>query len=169
MVLWRRILKAGKDELSIQEAAYDVLRHSDIRMSQISDRTGIPFSTLRTWTVDPDDASGAYRSMPVHAIPPVTNATGNCALLDALESACGRVAFRMPDITNPTQDLVLEIAGTIRKFGDLATSSGQAIHDGGISHAELHQIEDEGYETIQHILRLMSAARAAVSATDSRP
>ena len=77
MTSWRRILRASPGDLSVQDAIYDLLRHSDIRLSEISNRTGIPFSTLRTWTVEPDNESGAYRSMPVHQVAPVTNAAKN--------------------------------------------------------------------------------------------
>jgi hypothetical protein len=162
MTSWRRILRAGPDELSIQEAAYDLLRHSDIRLSQIADRTGIPFSTLRTWTVDPDDASGAYRSMPARAVPPVTNATHNFVLLDALEAACGRVALVMPPIEQAPKDLLVEMAAAIQDFGVLATDTSAAIADQRITLDEVGKIETDGYQAIQHILRLMSSARAAV-------
>jgi hypothetical protein len=161
MTSWRHILRAGRDELSIQEAIYELLRHSNIRLSQIADRTGIPFSTLRTYSVDPDDAAGAYRSMPVHQIPPVTNATRNYILLDALEAACGRVGLEMPAIDSPGKDVLREIAGAIKEFAELVGETSKAIAQDGISPAELTRIETDGYETLRQILRLMAAARAA--------
>jgi len=166
MASWRRINRITPGELTVQEAIYDTLRRSEIRLADISNRTGIPYDTLKTWSCEPDNPSGAYRSMPVHQVPPVVNATRNFSILDTLEAACGRVGVEMPIIQQPTKDLVLEIARAVQEFGELATAAAGAIGDGRTTPEEATRIDEQGYEAIQQILRLMAASRQAASGRD---
>jgi hypothetical protein len=166
MARWRRILRASREEITIQEAVHAVLRQSEARLTEISNRTGVAYETLRNYTCDPRQPGGTYCSLPVHMIAPVTNATGNYAILDTLEAACGRVAFRAPEVTEPSVDLLREVAEAAREFGDLASTVAAAIGDRRVTAEELARIDEEGYELIQHTLRTMLAARAASEAQE---
>lgn len=157
---WRHLDRRNAGEYTIHEAAYDVLRGSDVRMQTIATRTGIPYDTLKSWTVEPDNPAQSYRAMPAHQVVPVTLATGNTRILDVMEQAVGRVAFTLPEVADPPRDVLVETAAATREFGDILSALGRAVADRAISVAEMDQIEDEAYEAIAEILRAVSAARA---------
>jgi hypothetical protein len=156
---WRHLDRRNAEEYTIHEAAYDVLR-GETRLQTIATRTGIPYDTLKSWTVEPDNPAQSYRAMPAHQVVPVTLATGNTRILDVMEQAVGRVAFAMPAVADPPRDVLVETAAATREFGDVLTALGRAVADRRISAGELDQIEDEAYEAIAEIMRAVAAARA---------
>lgn len=157
---WRHLDRRNAGEYTIHEAAYDVLRASELRMATIATRTGIPYDTLKSWTVEPDNPAQSYRAMPAHQVVPITLATGNFRILDVMEQAVGRVAFALPAVTDAPRDVLTETAAATREFGDVLTALGRAVAARRISAGEMDQIEDEAYEAIAEILRAVAAARA---------
>lgn len=99
-------------------------------------------------------------------IPTIVRETGSFAILDAIEAQVGRVAFRIPESTNPDYaDVVTHAAQTMREVAEAISAISSAVIDGRITDAERVQIEKQIAEGHAALAMLNSVvAKKAVAA-----
>ena len=95
---------------------------------------------------------------------PLTLLSGSFDLLDFIETQCGRVSFKIPEVDGEVSTLVKELAQLTDEFGDVLHELSDAMRAGsesgrGISRGERRRIDRECDELIRHICRLRAAVQ----------
>lgn len=70
--------------------------------------------------------------------------TKDTQILDVLEAQCGRVAYKLPDMSKVGDTALLEdFAKFVKEFGDVGNRLTEALRDGDMTEAEVTDIEKE--------------------------
>jgi hypothetical protein len=96
-------------------------------------------------------------TLKAYEIPAFIRATGDFQILDALEAQVGRVAFVLPS-GEASDELHARVAATVKEFGEMLQTSGQALADGRLTSAERDALVNE----IDESVRVLCEYRAAV-------
>lgn len=107
------------------------------------------------------DLADPTRRVPVKAyeIPAMTRATGSFAILDALEQAVGRVAFRLETAGAPDA-MRRKLSEAVRQFGEFLEVTGEALEDGRLQPHETTEVLTE----IDQLIATLCDYRARVVA-----
>lgn len=89
-------------------------------------------------------------------IVPITKATGNFALLDFMEAACGRVAFKIPELDKHESASFNEaVITTIEHLGELSRKYREFMSDNILSVNEKRELESTKFEIMRHVMGLL--------------
>jgi len=139
------------------DALYDVVHQSKVSAKAQAEELGISYQLLV------NTANHDLKQPRLHAdrVVALTKASGNFALLDYMEQACGRVAMTIPPHDSSARDLMRAAVEASSRFGGLAQDIAAALHDERITAAEAAGIEEAGYRAAQAIMAAIAAAKAA--------
>ncbi len=94
-------------------------------------------------------------------LPALIQATGSDAPLHALGRACGCLFVRLPDIIGEGHPLAMHLADTVKDFGELVATLGEALADGHISHDEAQRIARDGHDVMDAVMTIIRMAEDA--------
>jgi hypothetical protein len=88
------------------------------------------------WPPKPFPQSGD-RHLPAYLLPRICTLLGNCEPLDLLESQAGRVAFKIPDPKQTSEEQFRAISALIKDVGEALESIANTMADGVVEEHEL--------------------------------
>lgn len=138
---------------TVQEAIYATVHQTDSRPAKaIAQDANMPLSLLY-------EIADEHRQRRLRAeeIPALVRATNNFVILDVLEAAVGRVAFRLPALTAASRDDVVMARDAIREFSEAIDAFVASTDDGRISTAEARTIHCQADEAIAAIARIKAS------------
>lgn len=144
---------------TFKSALHSNIFDGNVPAKQLADKIGKTY----TYFCNAANESQPESHFQARDIIPLTLLSGSFALLDYIESQCGRVAFQLPRPDGEVSSLVSEIAQMTDEFGDVMHELSDAMRadsDGGrgVSRGELRRIERE----CDHLIRQVCRLRAAV-------
>ncbi len=77
------------------------------------------------------------RPLPAYLLPQICVLLDNCEVLDFLESAAGRVAFKLPDPQVTVERELVAISHLIKEVGEALESVAETLSDGVVEESEL--------------------------------
>jgi hypothetical protein len=77
------------------------------------------------------------RHLPAYLLPRICTLLGNCEPLDLLESQAGRVAFKIPDPRQTSEEQFRAISALIKDVGEALESIANTMADGVVEEHEL--------------------------------
>lgn len=151
---------------TLGEVLYCVVHHSRIDAKTIAERLGIKY----TYLVDAANPDRDEAQFQARLIVPVTLVTGNDALLQYIASRCNGVFFPMPNVDGSHADVLEQTAKAVREFGDVLTSSAQALADNRVTVEEAGAVGrqvDEAIAALAGYKRLMYGKAGVLEPTRS--
>jgi len=142
-------------EETLKEALQAWAKAAPMTLKLQADLLGIPESTLAN-ALNPNIDNMHYH---LRWLIPHTLLLGDLGALDYLEACVGRVAFPLPEVPECVADLQAELARTIKEFGDVVTTAGQALEDGRILRNEVKRIEREIHELVRQALGFLQSVK----------
>jgi len=144
-------------ESTLRDALYETVHNGGVPMKRLSDQLGISYSYLAN-AANPnlDDFNFQLRHLM-----PLINATGNFAVLDHLENACGRVAFCLPKAGKDHLEITQGLLDLMGRFGDLSHEMRKILADGQIDDHEYKRVEPVFFGLLQEIAGLMATTAKA--------
>jgi len=142
-------------EETLKEALQRWAKSSSMTLKLQADLLGIPESTLAN-ALNPNIDNMHYH---LRWLIPQTLLLGDFGALDYLEACVGRVAFPMPEVPECVADLQFELAKTVKEFGDVVSSCGEALEDGRILRNEVKRIEREVHELVRQSLGFLRSVK----------
>ena len=144
--------------MTLKDALHDSIANSGVPMKRLSDHLGISYSYL---------ANAANHNLEdfhfqLRHLLPLINATGNYAVLDFLENACGRVAFLLPEVEKNHVEITTGLLDIFTAMGDLSQKMRAILADGLIESHEYKALEPVFFGLLQQVTRLMSSTAQAV-------
>lgn len=107
------------------------------------------------------------KDLRAHEIAPITMATGDFAILDAIELRVGRIAFRLPAVNPHLDQMNQQFARTVKQFGSFIEENGDALADGILEPHEVAPLVRD----IDAVIAMASEYRALIlekAKTDER-
>lgn len=155
-----RIVPCFEPEEPLKEVLQRWAKGSRLTLVRQADHLNVPKSTLANY-VNPDVPDCHY---PLRLLIPQTVLLNDFAVLDYLEACVGRVAFRLPEISNEFKGFRRELAATVKEFGEVLEATGTALLDNHVSSEELVLIEREVNELVRQALCFLESLKKAVRA-----
>lgn len=152
--------KAGHrcQPVTLREALYCQVHHSELRLDAIARHLGISASTLAD-AVNPD-GDGSMLA-PKHYEPLLALTADNLAVVAFLASRQHAVVYAMPN--GEASDL--HLAAVVREFGEFLTRHAEARADRAITAIEATEIEREGQDAIRAIVTVIDEAKREAAAS----
>lgn len=100
----------------------------DVRL--LAQQLGTNYRSLMYWL-------RGDRHMPAYLLPRICMLVGNYEALDLLESQAGRVAFKIPDPRQTTEEQFRAISALIKDVGEALESIANTMADGVVEEQEL--------------------------------
>src|SRR5215469_18038822 len=120
---------AASDELaSILSRVVEAKAEYDIRL--LAQQLGTNYRSLMYWL-------RGDRHLPAYLLPRICTLIGNYEALDLLESQAGRVAFKIPDPRQTTEEQFRAISALIKDVGEALESIANTMADGVVEEQEL--------------------------------
>ena len=91
----------------------------------------------------------------------IISATGSDAPLRALARECGCLFVRVPEAAECAHPLTLQLVDTVKEFGDLMSTMGEALADGRIEQAEARRIARDGHDVMAAVVAVIRLAERA--------
>jgi hypothetical protein len=133
-------------------ALHDVVFNSKVPAKQLADNIGKGYTYLANAANESQEDS----HLRGRDIITLTNATNNFALLDYLEHACGRVAFRIPELGKIGASSFNEaVITTIEHLGELSRKYREFMSDNILSVDERRELEALKFEIMRHVMSLL--------------
>jgi hypothetical protein len=133
-------------------ALHTVIFGSDVPAKQLCDNVGKGYTYLANAANESQEDS----HLRGRDIITLTNATGNFALLDFLEHACGRVAFRIPELGKGGAESFNEsVIKTIEHLGELSRKYREYMSDNILTMDERRELEALKFEIMRHVMSLL--------------
>jgi hypothetical protein len=79
------------------------------------------------------------RHCPAQLLPALCRVLGNYEILDALEAAAGRIAFRPPEEDHLDPSDIRAAQGLVQEVGEALRNLAETLHDGVVDEDELHK------------------------------
>jgi hypothetical protein len=145
-------------ETTLRDALHETVHNGGVPMKRLSDQLGISYSYLAN-AANPnlDDFNFQLRH-----VMPLINATGNYAVLDHLENACGRVAFCLPQAGKDHLEITQGLLELVGRMGDLSHKMREILADGKVDEQEYKRVEPVFFGMLQEIAGLMASTAQAV-------
>jgi len=154
-----KLCRAGHrcQPVTLREALYCQVHHSEMRLDAIARHLGISASTLAD-SVNPDGDGSILASKHYAALLELTR--DNLSVVAFLASLQHAVVHAMPsgDATD------IHIADVVREFGEFLTRHAEARADRVIGTTEAEEIEREGQDAIKAILKVVDGAKREAAA-----
>ena len=145
-------------EITLKDALHDTIHNSGVPIKRLSDQVGISYSYL-TNAGNPNLEEFNFQ---LKHLMPLINATGNYAVLDYLENACGRVAFVLPDAATNHIEINQGLLDLFGRMGDLAHQMRDILADGEVNDHEYRRVEPIFYSLLRDLAGLMTSTARAV-------
>lgn len=100
----------------------------DVRL--LAQQLGTNYRSLMYWM-------RGDRHLPAYLLPRICTLVGNYEALDLLESQAGRVAFKIPDPRQTTEEQFRAISALIKDVGEALESIANTMADGVVEEQEL--------------------------------
>ena len=100
-------------------------------------------------------------------LPALVTATGSDAPLRLLARACGCLFVRVPDADVPGHPLTAQLADTVKEFGELMATMGDALADGRITQAEARRIARDGHDVMDAVMAVIRLAERIADQDDA--
>lgn len=94
-------------------------------------------------------------------LPALVQATESDAPLKHLARACDCLFVRVPDAGAEGHPLTAQLAETVKEFGELMATMGEALADGRIEHAEARRIARDGHDVMAAVMAVIRLAEQA--------
>lgn len=94
-------------------------------------------------------------------LPALVQATESAAPLKHLARACDCLFVRVPDAGAEGHPLTAQLAETVKEFGELMATMGEALADGRIEHAEARRIARDGHDVMAAVMAVIRLAEQA--------
>ena len=145
-------------ETTLRDALHESVHNGGVPMKRLADQLGISYSYLAN-AANPnlDDFNFQLRHLM-----PLINATGNYAVLDHLENACGRVAFCLPQAGKDHLEITQGLLELVGRMGDLSHKMREILADGQVDGHEYKLVEPVFFGLLQEIAGLMASTAQAV-------
>lgn len=141
---------------SYNEAVYEVVHRSGMPIKQLAALLGMAESYLYNCA----NVNQEEPTLPRKQIIPATVLTGNFAILDHFEHACGRVAFEIPKAAGPLSRVTAEVSKVTLEFGHLLKEVSEALADDGrVDEQELVTVKLKCRDLHRALARLEAAAK----------
>lgn len=136
------------------------------KAAAVAKRLGLSPSTVYKWTESSECPTDSGNRNPVDVIEQTIeiglafSVARDEALLPVmyLEERFNRVGVDLPEAMPSAQDLLQELARTIKEFGDLAEVTSEALRTEGVDRRENEKIQREGWQLVRQALTLMKLA-----------
>ena len=126
---------------------------SGLSAEDVADVLGVNYKTMMA------ELSGSERhKFNLDLLVPLVRATGSDAPLKAIGRACGCLFIRLPDVGDVEQPMLDGMAASVREFGDLLETLGDALRDGVISRVEADKITKKGQDVLEAVMKVMKMA-----------
>jgi hypothetical protein len=133
-------------------ALHTVVFDSKVPAKQLADNVGKGYTYLANAANESQEDSHLRGK----DIVPLTIATGNFALLDFMEAACGRVAFKIPELGKVGAEAFNEgVIATIEHLGELSREYREAMADNILTVDEKRKLEALKFEIMKHVMGLL--------------
>lgn len=126
---------------------------SGLSAEAIADLVGKKYKTLMSELAHHD---GHKPDMDL--LPDLVTATGSDAPLKTLGRTCGCLFVRVPDVAGEGHPLARHLADTVKDFGDLMATMGEALADGRITQDEARRIARDGHEVMDAVMAVIRMA-----------
>jgi hypothetical protein len=103
---------------------------SDYDVRLLAQQLGTNYRSLMYWL-------RGDRHLPAYLLPRICTLIGNYEALDMLESQAGRVAFKIPDPRQTTEEQFRAISALIKDVGEALESIANTMADGVVEEQEL--------------------------------
>jgi hypothetical protein len=144
---------------TLKDVVHQVVHDSPIPPRQLAEELGMSYSMLMN-AANPDLEEF---KLPARQLIPLAKLTGDCRHVDYIEHALGRVAFELPKPSSSSMEVVqVQLMRTIKEFGDLASTSADALSDGKLTIKEAKAIEVEAFEMIKATMMFLGTIEARV-------
>jgi hypothetical protein len=101
--------------------------------------------------------TGTGCRFPLKKLIPLVRTTGDFSTLDFIERSLGRVAVKLPDVKGASPSEICRLSlRAVSEFGALMGEVEKSMADQVILQSEIERVREEGYHTIEAILRLIS-------------
>jgi len=145
-------------EFTLRDALHETVHNGGMPIKRLTDQLGVSYSYLAN-AANPNLEDFHFQ---LKHVMPLIKATGNFAVLDFLENACGRVAFVLPETSGDQADItagLLEMGG---KIGALFNEMNGILADGKIEAHEFKRVEPLFFELHRLAAQVMAATALAV-------
>ena len=146
-------------ELTLRDALHETVHNGGVPIKQLHERLGISYSYLAS-AANPNLEEFNFQ---LRHLMPLINATGNYAVLDYLENACGRVAFALPDTMANCVEITSGLLELISKIGMLSSEINSILADGKVEDHEYKRVEPLYFELLRVVAQLMASTAKAVT------
>ncbi len=145
-------------ELTLRDALHETVHNGGVPIKQLHERLGISYSYLAN-AANPNLEEFNFQ---LRHLMPLINATGNYAVLDYLENACGRVAFSLPEVGKDNLEITQGLLELVGRMGDLSHEMRNILADGLIEEHEYRRVEPVFFDLLREIASLMASTAQAV-------
>lgn len=143
---------------TVQEAVYQTVHQTPGQPPKaIAENAQIPIAELYAVA----DELQPNRQLKAEQIPALVKATGNTVILDVLEAAVGRIAFRVPPANGSLREQVQMSRDAIKEFSEALDSWCTATDDGHVTRVEAKRFIAQANDAIAAIARMTEFARAS--------
>lgn len=145
-------------ETTLKDSLYETIHNSGIPMKRLSDQLGISYSYL----ANAGNPNLEEFNFQLKHLMPLINATGNYAVLDYLENACGRVAFVLPEAGTDHLEINQGLLDLFGRMGDLSYQMKGILADGQVDDHEYRRVEPLFFDLLRDLAGLMASTARAV-------
>jgi hypothetical protein len=150
--------KSLNPNMTLKEAVYETVHHSEKPLKLIAEEIGMGISHLTRAALPEENGTGC--NLPSEKITPIIRSTNKYTILDVLEQSVGRVGIKLPDYDKvPKADICQLTMKSMVEYGELIKEIEKAIAENKIKPDEQKRIMKEGYDAVQAILTLMFACK----------
>lgn len=148
---------------TLTDCLYETIHQSEKPIEVIAEEIGVSTSYLyNSARPDQEDSdTGTGCRFPLKKLIPLVRSTRNFCTIDHIENSLGRVAIVIPMANESLDGLYKLTLGAVQEFGELMSEVSKSVADGNLRRKEREQIELEGYEAIQSIVRLIEAVKVS--------
>lgn len=145
---------------TLDEALYNTIHRNDKPLKAIAEEIGMSASYLtRSALPDNEDSeTGSGCRFPLKKLISLIRATGNFSVIDFVEHALGRVAFKLP-VCRGEKDIVRQAMKATKEFGELMGEVSKAMDDRIITKPEREDIQREARHTIEAVCALLQMVK----------